>query len=1045
MPGHTATAVPVTPEAADGPGWLGGLCRVDEVYESLPVQGRGSDALEQEVDRPRRLASVVSAYHRRADPRTPLVFGWLRTSAGGPVRVIATDLRPGGRGNADPDRSDVLSFPPGARGVTLPADRAAEMLAAVPVWTRLHGRADGLLLDEAARVSAAELAPGLADALLGVWQGPFGWLLIAEPVPPVDVSAEAGRIAALERDARTRTSPEYVVRADRLDRRHRELRAAESTGLWRVHLLAGGLSPAEAYAVAGLLCAATDLSRLAYALAPAGDAASLDVVLDGGHRAPARLGPAASNRTAADGRDVGESPFLAGSPLVAALIRTPTVEIPGVRVVPRPAFDVTPEVGADPTSVPLGAVIDRDGRPAGPLRLPTGSLNRHTFVCGATGGGKSQTVRHLLEQATAAGLPWLVIEPAKAEYRRMAARIAGGDVVVLRPGDPAAPPVGFNPLAPAPGFPLQTHADLTRALFIAAFQAEEPFPQVLAAAMARCYERLGWDLTLGEPVHPGVSPKLPDLADLQTAAQEVVEEIGYGQEITDNVRGFIGVRLASLRLGTTGRFFEGGHRLDFDRLLANNVVIEIEDVGDDLDKAFLMGAVLIQLVEHLRLRDRSGATGSGLRHLTVIEEAHRLLRRPDASGPAAHAVEMFAALLAEVRAYGEGLVIAEQIPAKLIPDVIKNTAVKVVHRLPAQDDRETVGATMNLTEEQSRYLVTLPPGTGAVFTDGMDRPILARIPDGSGRETASVGGDPVSPARLVATPATVCPPQCGTHPCTLRRMTDARRVVRGDSALVLWAELTVVAHLVGMPAPLPHAGLARRLSELDARLRDCVVRHAVEAAVDSRATALAGSHSPAEFAGHVAEELRGQLGPDGVPAAGAGCPAPPERWLAPCFRWNPVRLALQDRCAHQPDAGRHPDSERWAARYGRAVTGSTCREQLDTVRGWCRELLVDRAAVAAVLFGAVRPTTASNRVAVSRAPARGGVGAVGPGLSALESAVGCARSDPGWRPALDRALRELTVVRRWPLAFLAPTARSGRTGVPPAGHGSAGGAVGRPS
>lgn len=1017
------TLVPVTPRAEDGPGWLHGLCRVDEVYESLPVERRRSDALEQDVDLPRRLAAVVSAYHRRADPRTPLVFGWFRATAGGPVRVIATDLRPAGCANADPGTSDVLSFPPGARGATLPADRAAEMLATVPVWTRLRCRADGLLLDEAARVGGAELAPGLADALLGTWQGPFGWLLIAEPVPPVDVSAEAGRVAALERDARTRTSPEYVVRADRLDRRHRELRAAESTGLWRVHLLAGGLSPAEAQAVAGLLCAATDLSRLGYTLAPTGDAASLGAVLDGGCRVPAQSGAAASNRAAADGRDVGESSFLAGSPLVAALIRTPTVEIPGVRMVPRPTFDVTPEIGTDTTSFDLGTIIDRDGRPAGSLRVPTNSLNRHTFICGATGGGKSQTVRHLLERATATGLPWLVIEPAKAEYRRMAARLAGREVVVLRPGDPAAPPVGFNPLAPAPGFPLQTHADLTRALFIAAFQAEEPFPQVLAAALARCYERLGWDLTLGEPVHPGVSPKLPDLADLQAAAQEVVEEIGYGREITDNVRGFIGVRLASLRLGTTGRFFEGGHRLDFDRLLASNVVIEIEDVGDDLDKAFLMGAVLIQLVEHLRLRDRSGATGSGLRHLTVIEEAHRLLRRPEASGPAAHAVEMFAALLAEVRAYGEGLIIAEQIPAKLIPDVIKNTAVKVVHRLPAQDDRETVGATMNLTAEQSRYLVTLSPGTGAVFTDGMDRPILTRIPDGSGREAAGVGIDPVSPAGLIATPATACPPLCGTHPCTLRRMTDARREVRGDRALVLWSELAVVAHLVGMPAPLPHAGLARRLSGMDVRLRDCVVRHVVEAAVDSRAAALTGSHGPAEFAGHVAAELREQLGPDGAPATEGRCPAPPERWLAPSFGWNPVRLALQDRCAQEPDAGRHPDSERWAARYGRTVTGSTCQEQLDTVRGWCRELLVDRATVATVLFGTVRPATASTRAAVSRAPVEGGAGGLGPGLSALESAVGCARRDPGWRTALDRALRELTVVRRWPLAFLAPIAR----------------------
>ncbi|ASW53279.1 ATP-binding protein [Plantactinospora sp. KBS50] len=651
--------------------------------------------------------------------------------------------------------------------------------------------------------------------------------------------------------------------------------------------------------------------------------------------------------------------------------------------------------------------------PAGPLRLPTGSLNRHTFVCGATGGGKSQTVRHLLEQASSAGLPWLVIEPAKAEYRQMAARVPDGDVIALRPGDPSAPPVGFNPLAPAPGFPLQTHADLTRALFVAAFQADEPFPQVLAGALTRSYERLGWDLTLGEPAHPGVTPRLPTLADLQVAAEEVVEAIGYSREITDNVRGFIGVRLGSLRLGTTGRFFEGGHPLDFDRLLRDNVIIEIEDVGDDRDKAFLIGATLIQLVEHLRIREHHRPPGAGLRHLTVIEEAHRLLRRPDAPGPAAHAVELFAALLAEVRAYGEGLVIAEQIPAKLIPDAIKNTAVKVVHRLPARDDRETVGATMNLTEEQSRFLVTLPPGTGAVFTDGMDQPILVRVPDGTDRERDGVEVPLADPVRLVSTPNPACPPACAVDPCALRRMTGARRLGRGEPALVVWAELAVIGHLVGMPAPSPSTDFAYRLAAVEPRLLDCAIRHAVEAAVNARSVPLAASHSPAEFAAHVAAELRAQLA--GTLPTAARCPDPATRWLAPCFRWNPVRIALQDLCAREPGAGRHPDSDRWAARHGRPVAGATAAEQLDTVRRWSQELLVDRSVVMAVLFG----VGSGNGTQSGGGP---GSGAAPSTWSALETAVGQPRTGDGWSAALGRALADLVVVRRWPAAFLSAAA-----------------------
>src|SRR6202012_5292815 len=179
--------------------------------------------------------------------------------------------------------------------------------------------------------------------------------------------------------------------------------------------------------------------------------------------------------------------------------------------------------------------------------------------------------------------------------------------------------------------------------------------------------------------------------------------------------------------------------LAFGALLRGNVVLEIEDVGADADKASIMGTVIIRLAETLGLTPRAARRAPGVAHLTVVEEAHRLLRRTEpggsaGAGAAAHAVELFAGLLAEIRAYGEGIVIAEQIPARLIPDVIKNTAVKIVHRLPAADGRDRVGAPMNLSPAQSKYLVPLEPGEAAVATDGMDQPLLARMPDGTSRE-----------------------------------------------------------------------------------------------------------------------------------------------------------------------------------------------------------------------------------------------------------------------------------------------------------------------
>jgi DNA helicase HerA-like ATPase len=880
------------------------VCRLTEVPRPDETDGR-------DEWRDQRLAALVSAYHAGRDP---VLVGWRRAEAFGPTEVFV-----GGDGLvADRDGpAATLSLPAGGRGTLLPQGVGEDSMAH---WVSIGGIADGLLVEDPPPEEPAR--PSLEDGLLSVWMQPFAWMLVAEPVDPDEARRLADDLADRQQRARSMAelSPEDSVTAVRMDRRHRELRQAATSGLWRVHLAAGAATPRAAARVAALVCASADLGRLPYALVPG-----------------------------------AAGPFEASTQLVAALARPPVREIAGVRFVMRPEFDVTPE--SPDTGVGLGRVLDRNRRDVGPISLPLSSLNRHTFVCGATGSGKSQTVRSLLAAASAAGLPWLVVEPAKAEYRLMAARLPDAEVVTIRPGDAEAIAAGINPLEPATGpdgrpFPLQTHADLVRALFLAAFEADEPFPQVLAAALTRCYERLGWDLALGEPTAPGTAPRYPTLADLQATAEQVVEEIGYGQEITDNVRGFIRVRLSSLRLGTTGRFFEGGHPIDFDALLARNVVLEIEDVGDDRDKAFLMGTVLVRLVEHLRLRQRRGAP-SGLRHLSVFEEAHRLLRRSEQAGPASHAVETFASLLAEIRAYGEGLIVAEQIPSKLVPDVIKNTAVKIVHRLPAKDDRDAVGATMNITEAQSQFLVTLTPGEGAVFTDGMDYPHLVRMPDGSHLEEAA---PPTASARVLVTPRSgTCGADCHDSPCTLRDMRTAQRALSDRPDLVVWAELAAAAHLTGWGSPRPAPSV---LDGLPQRIRDCTVSHAVDAAVASRA-------APAGLAAHLVTILRGDA-----------CSADEMEFLAAPYRWCLVLEELGEAQRTTSGGGRHALSGDWESRYGRAVPGETLAEQLRTVNAWWDRDQRDLAARDFAVWGSSQ---------------------------ALETAVGALRTDPDWPDRLREA------------------------------------------
>ncbi len=547
-----------------------------------------------------------------------LAIGWVRHTAGAPVQVLAAGA---GLVGSDVGQDVFLTLPGGARAQPLPRGTLARLMAQLPSWRAIGGISDGLLPDDEQR-AARRPPPSLEECLLAVWPGPFGWLLIAEPLSAGEIQQMADELAEREHLSADYSDrfPERAMAARRLSLRHAEMRKGASAGVWRVRLLGGGADADAASRVAGLVCASADLVGLPYAVTPASSAVrSLAEALDDPNPAPA------------GGDAVAGHPFYASTELIAALSRPPEREMPGIRLALRPDFDVTQEPAAGRETIAVGEILDRSRRPAGPLMLPLDSLNRHVFVSGATGSGKSQTVRTLLEAATKAGIPWLVVEPAKAEYRLMAARLAGfgpGDapgrgadavlsqVVRIRPGESDAIAAGLNPLEPAPDedgrrFPLQTHADLVKALFIASFRSDEPFPQVLSAALTRVYEEAGWDLALGETVAADANPGYPNLTDLQRAAIRIVQEVGYSQRITDDVLGFIKVRLSSLRLGTTGRFLEGGHQLDFGKLLGTNAVLEIEDVGDDSDKAFLMGTVLIRLAEHLRMASRARPSDPG--------------------------------------------------------------------------------------------------------------------------------------------------------------------------------------------------------------------------------------------------------------------------------------------------------------------------------------------------------------------------------------------------------------------------------------------------
>lgn len=858
---------------------------------SVPRTTERGQRPDPNAHRPQLFATLTAAHAMLGEYDGVFLTAWLRPD-GGPIRIIV-----GGRPDplpVSPPTADGLrraAYPPGAVVEDEPA--VGELLDRFRCWVACEGRSDALWAQSAGQAGHGALARGSFDDVVAHLPTPFAWLVIAQPLATTAVEAEMRALRTSLPDRRARAMSESDrLEVERSEGRFRELHRATGSGVWLTSVLVGAADPVTARATAAVLCACAELADQPYVLAPV---APTDGWADG-------LG--------------GGSAFAATTEFLSVLARPPARELPGLRTETPHSFDVSVEPGAR-GEFALGDVLDVAHRPVESFAVSRPTLNRHAFVCGATGSGKSQTVRTLLENLTrvASPVPWLVIEPAKAEYSRMAGRLAGmSEVTVIRPGDPDTVPASLNPLEPEPGFPLQSHADLVRALFLAAFEANEPFPQVLSRALTQVYTDAGWDLVTGEP-RPAMKPVLyahetaapvigryPTLGQLQRTASAIVGQIGYGKEITADVRGFVDVRIGSLREGTPGRFFEGGHPLDVEELLSRNVVLELEDITNDQDKAFLIGAVLIRIVEHLRVRAARGDTRPGLRHLTVVEEAHRLLKNVR-DGPAAAAVELFASLLAEIRAYGEGVVVVEQIPTKILPDVVKNSALKIMHRLPALDDREVVGATINLTPEQSELVVSFEPGMAAVAVDGMDAPLLVRVPDREDSESER-GAIRVPPLRAARSP--LCPVDCAATPCVLREINNNEHRSRQKSLLV-WTETATVSFLIGEPPPLPSPAVQQLLVPLTSHARRCTLVHAVERSTEVRRIELTSWFDVDDFAAHVLRALERLL--DGDRADDGDW----RRWTAGLYRWLEMRHALRRSIAEgHADAAPHPNTAQWA-------------------------------------------------------------------------------------------------------------------------------------
>ena len=378
--------------------------------------------------------------------------------------------------------------------------------------------------------------------------------------------------------------------------------------------------------------------------------------------------------------------------------------------------------------ISLGNLVQSGNEIDTKVYLEKSALNKHIFITGVTGTGKTTTCQKLLLESE---LPFLVIEPAKTEYRILMNNEKTKDILIFTLGNDKVAPFRLNPFEFFEGESITSRVDMLKAAMEASFDMEAAIPQIIESAMYSCYEDYGWNIDTDEndkfdnPFDEGVY-SFPTLEDLLNKVETEVTKHNFDDRLKKDYIGSITARLQGLLVGSKGQMLNARRSIDFRELIEKKVVLEIEGIKNGTEKSLIMGFILTNLCEALKAKYNKD---KHFKHITLIEEAHRLLSKytPGDSLNKKNSVETFADMLAEVRKYGESLIIADQIPNKMTPEVLKNTNTKIVHKIFAEDDKEAIGNTISLSKEQKDFLASLPTGRAIVFSQSWTKAIQVQI------------------------------------------------------------------------------------------------------------------------------------------------------------------------------------------------------------------------------------------------------------------------------------------------------------------------------
>lgn len=405
----------------------------------------------------------------------------------------------------------------------------------------------------------------------------------------------------------------------------------------------------------------------------------------------------------------------------------PRHSVRGLPVVEHAAFgqEVVSRKRLSEKTINLGNIYNMGQKMDTEVLLNLNSLTMHTFVTGSTGSGKSNAVYHILRELKKKGIPFLVVEPAKGEYKKIFKEVKcyGTNPLV-------GEMLRINPFSFPVGIHVLEHIDRIVEIFNVCWPMYAAMPAVLKESIENAYKSAGWDLDLS--INEKVDNLFPTFDDVLCELNKTINSSDYSSDTKGDYIGSLSTRIKSLTNGINGRVFVSDE-MNLKDLFDESAIIDISRVGAVETKSLIMGLVVMKLQEY-RIA-YANEMNSELKHVTVLEEAHNLLKKTsteqsvDSSNMVGKSVEMLTNAIAEIRTFGEGFVIVDQAPDLLDTAAIRNTNTKIVLRLPESTDREITGGSIALHDAQFDELSKLPTGVAAVYQNDWQEAVLCQMPE----------------------------------------------------------------------------------------------------------------------------------------------------------------------------------------------------------------------------------------------------------------------------------------------------------------------------